>query len=377
VSDPRYHQLAEVLVRHSAAVRPGEHVLVEAVDIPRDMVLALVASIRRADAHPHVWLRDLRIQRALVAGAGVEQLGAWASNDSHQMEQMDVFFAIRNAANAFEHADISRTDARQFHEVYSTPVHRQRRVPKTRWCSLTWPSPSMAQLAQQSTESYEDFFFAACTLDYARMSNAAVPLHAAMMDADKIRIKGPGETDLSFSVRGVGAFSCTGSHNLPDGECFTSPLRFSANGVIQFNTPVLYQGTSMSNVRLVFAEGRVVEASCDQGESGLNAILDTDAGARFIGEFAIGFNPFVVAPTHNLMFDEKITGSLHLTLGEAYSQADNGNRSRVQWALVLIQRPEYGGGEIWFDDRLVRKDGRFLPEALLALNPDIIANVAD
>lgn len=365
-----------MLVQHSAAVRPGEHVLVEAVDIPRGMVLALVASIRRAGGHPHVWLRDLRIQRALLAGAQSDQLHAWALNDSHQMEQMDVFFAIRNAANAFEHADLSAADARRFHEMYSTPVHRQRRLPKTRWCSLTWPSPSMAQLAQRSTESYEDFFFAACTLDYARMSRAAVPLHAAMMGADKVRIKGPGATDLSFSIRGVGAFSCTGSHNLPDGECFTSPVRVSASGVIHFNTPVLYQGSSMSNVRLTFEEGRVVEASCDQGESGLNAILDTDAGARFIGEFAIGFNPFVVAPTNNLMFDEKITGSLHLTLGEAYSQADNGNRSRVQWALVLIQRPEYGGGEIWLDDTLVRKDGLFVPEALLALNPDNSATAA-
>jgi aminopeptidase len=242
------------------------------------------------------------------------------------------------------------------------------RVNKTRWVVLRWPSPSMAQAANMSTEAFEDFYFNVCTMDYRKMAKAMNPLEKRMKAADKVQIKGPG-TDLSFSIKGIGAKSCNGKLNIPDGEVFSCPVKNSVKGTIQFNTPTLYSGTRFDNVRLEFENGKVVNAKSNNNKR-LNEILDTDAGARYVGEFALGFNPYIENPMCDILFDEKIAGSLHFTPGQAYEIADNGNRSAVHWDMVLIQRPEWGGGEIWFDGELIRKDGMFLPKDLRALNPE-------
>lgn len=242
------------------------------------------------------------------------------------------------------------------------------RVNKTRWVVLRWPSPSMAQAANMSTEAFEDFYFDVCTMDYRKMAKAMLPLEKRMKSADKVRIQGPG-TDLEFSIKGIGAKSCNGKLNIPDGEVFSCPVKHSVNGSIQFNTPTLYSGTRFENVRLEFENGKVVNAKSNNNQR-LNEILDTDAGARYIGEFALGFNPYIENPMCDILFDEKIAGSLHFTPGQAYEIADNGNRSAVHWDMVLIQRPEWGGGEIWFDNELIRKDGLFLPKDLKPLNPE-------
>jgi aminopeptidase len=241
-------------------------------------------------------------------------------------------------------------------------------VNKTRWVVLRWPSPSMAQAANMSTEAFEDFYFKVCTMDYRKMAKAMLPLEKRMKTADQVRITAPG-TDLSFSIKEIGAKSCNGKLNIPDGEVFSCPVKNSVNGAIQFNTPTLYSGTRFENVRLEFENGRVTNATSNNS-SRLNEILDTDAGARYIGEFALGFNPHIQNPMCDILFDEKIAGSLHFTPGQAYEVADNGNRSAVHWDMVLIQRPEWGGGEIWFDDELIRKDGLFVPKDLKALNPE-------
>jgi aminopeptidase len=242
------------------------------------------------------------------------------------------------------------------------------RVEKTRWVVLRWPSPSMAQAANMSTEAFENFYFDVCTMDYRKMAKAMVPLQKRMARADQVRLKGPG-TDLSFSIKGIGAKSCDGKLNIPDGEVFSCPVKNSVNGAIQFNTPTLYSGTRFENVRLEFENGKVVNGSSNDNKR-LNEILDTDAGARYVGEFAIGFNPYIQSPMCDILFDEKIAGSLHFTPGQAYGIADNGNRSAVHWDMVLIQRPEWGGGEIWFDNELIRKDGMFVPKDLKPLNPE-------
>jgi aminopeptidase len=226
----------------------------------------------------------------------------------------------------------------------------------------------MAQQAGMSTEAFEDFYFDVCTLDYSNMERAMQPLKRRMEAADRVRITGPG-TDLSFSIRDIPVIPCSGDRNIPDGECFTAPLRDSVEGQIQFNTVSLYQGKVFENIRLQFREGRIVEATASDTPA-LNAILDSDEGARFIGEWSLGFNPFIREPMRDTLFDEKIDGSLHLTPGNAYEVADNGNRSEVHWDMVLIQRPEYGGGEITFDGEVIRRDGRFVPEDLHGLNPE-------
>jgi len=166
----------------------------------------------------------------------------------------------------------------------------------------------------------------------------------------------------------MGAKMCKGDRNIPDGEVFSCPVKNSINGRIQFNTPTLYSGTKFENVCLEFKDGKVVKAMSNNTRR-LNEILDTDPGARYTGEFSLGFNPYILNPLCDILFDEKIAGSLHLTPGQAYEECDNGNRSAVHWDMVLIQRPEWGGGEIWFDGELIRKNGMFVPKDLQRLNP--------
>ena len=241
------------------------------------------------------------------------------------------------------------------------------RVNKTRWVVLRWPTPSMAQAANRSTEAFENFYFDVCTMDYRKMARAMVPLARRMKKADRVHLKAPG-TDLTFSIKGIGAQPCVGLRNIPDGEVFSCPVKNSVNGVIQFNAPTIYSGTRFEHVQLEFTQGKIVKATSSDTKR-LNEILDTDAGARYVGEFSLGFNPYIQDPMCDILFDEKIAGSLHLTPGQAYEVCDNGNRSAVHWDMVLIQRPEWGGGEVWFDGELVRKDGLFVPKELKALNP--------
>jgi aminopeptidase len=252
--------------------------------------------------------------------------------------------------------------------LVNQPVHLDYRVNRTRWVVLRYPTPSMAQLANMSTQQFEDFFYRVCTLDYGRMAEAMRPLEERMRRTDRVRITGPG-TDLRFSIKGIGVVPCEGRRNLPDGECYTAPVRDSVNGTITYNTPSLYLGTTYNQLGFTFEGGRIVRAT-GAPQARLDQVLDTDEGARYIGEFSLGFNPYILHPMKDTLFDEKIAGSLHFTPGQAYTTADNGNRSQIHWDLVLIQRPDYGGGEIWFDDECVRRDGRFLTPDLEGLNPE-------
>jgi aminopeptidase len=217
-----------------------------------------------------------------------------------------------------------------------------------------------------STEAFEDFFFKVCTLDYRRLQPGMKALKALMEKTDKVQIKGPG-TDLRFSIKGISAIVCGGDRNIPDGEVFSCPVKDSVQGHVTFNAPSIYQSTPFDNIRLDFRDGKIVEATSNQTKK-LNAVLDSDAGARYIGEFSLGCNPHIMHPMRDILFDEKIAGSFHFTPGQAYQEADNGNRSQVHWDMVSIQRKDYGGGEIYFDGKLVRRDGEFLPRALRSLN---------
>ena len=367
--DPRYTQLAELLVRHSTKLQKGENVLIESFDIPVEMTLALVRAARAVGGQPHVAERSARIMAELYRGEE-KNLQTWSDCDLYRMKQMQAYVGLRGGYNVSEQTIVPGDEMKRVARLYQKPVHFEQRLNHTKWCVLRWPSPSMAQLAGRSTEEFEDFYFKVCCVDYARMAAACEPLAARMRRADRVHIKGPGETDLIFSIKGVGVVPCCGDKNIPDGECFTAPVRDSVNGVLHYNTPTVYNGQSFENVRFVFRNGRIVEASCQGDSAKLNDILDTDEGARFIGEFAIGFNPHITHAMKDILFDEKIAGSFHFTPGRCYEETENGNRSEIHWDLVCIQRADHGGGTIAFDGEIIRKDGIFLAEELKGLNPD-------
>ena len=299
-------------------------------------------------------------------GADEKQIEFLNDYQLYQMKGMDAYIAIRAGANSSELADVPSDQLNMYYRL--TQPTLDYRVNKTKWVILRYPNPSMAQLAGKSQEAFEDFFFDVCTLDYGKMSKAMDALVDRMNRTDKVRLVGPG-TDLTFSIKDIPAIKCAGECNIPDGEVYTAPVKESMNGVISYNTCSEEQGFTYDNIRFEIKKGKIVKATANDTER-INALLDTDEGARYFGEFAIGVNPYVLEPMKDTLFDEKICGSFHLTPGMAYEDADNGNKSAVHWDLVMIQREEYGGGEIWFDDELIRKDGLFVTDDLKFLNPE-------
>ncbi len=363
--DPRYTKLARLLVEYSTALRPGDKVLLDLIDVPDAFCIELMREVRAAEAIPLVEMRRTRVNREIVRQTTPEHAALIRDLEMYRMKRVQAYIAIRGSANATENADVP-SGCLALYSKTMRPVLNYR-VNKTRWCVLRWPTPSMAQAAGMSTEAFEKLYFDVCTMDYRKMARAMVPLHKRMASTEHVRVVSPG-TDLEFSIKGIGAKMCKGDRNIPDGEVFSCPVKTSVNGCIQFNTPTLYSGTRFENVRLEFESGKIVSADSNNSKR-LNEILDTDPGARFTGEFSLGFNPYIKNPMCDILFDEKIAGSLHLTPGQAYEECDNGNRSAVHWDMVLIQRPEWGGGEVWFDGELIRKDGLFLPQDLKPLNP--------
>lgn len=365
--DPRYDKLAEVLVKHSTALKPGEKVLIEVSDVPDAMVIALVRAARRAKALPFVQLQHGRVAREMAIGAVQDQIAVAAEIEMARMKKMDAFIAIRGSDNSTEMSDIPPEKMKMI-AATMRPVMNHR-INKTRWVVLRWPSASMAQLAQMSTEAFEDYFFRVCTVDYGKMRKGMDALKALMDSTDLVHIKGP-QTDLRFSIKDIGSVICGGDRNIPDGEVFTAPVKRSVEGHVRFNVPTIYHGTVFEDVHLEFKNGRITGASAGRNTGKLNSILDADAGARYIGEFSLGFNPHILHPIRDILFDEKIAGSFHFTPGQAYEVGGNGNRSQIHWDMVCIQRSDYGGGEVWFDGKLVRKDGSFVLPELKSLNPD-------
>jgi len=372
MKDPRFTQLAKVLVQHSMRVNGGDKVLVEAFDIPSDFVVEMIRQVSAAGGLPLVSTKSQPIMRALAQEGTDEQMKLIGQLERKRMESVQCYAGIRGSHNIAESSDVPGEKMKLYEKLWWTPVHQEVRVPKTRWVVLRWPHPSMAQAAGMSTEAFEDFYFRVCAgVDYEKMKKSMQPLIGLMSETDKVRIVGPG-TELTFSIKGVGVVGCWGERNIPDGECFTCPVRDSVNGNIQFNCETLYRGNVFNNIRLRFQKGKIVEASADSESNTkkLNEILDADEGARYIGEWSLGFNPHVTRPMKDILFDEKIAGSFHLTPGQAYEEADNGNKSQIHWDMVLIQRKDYGGGEIYFDDKLIRKDGLFTLPDLAGLNPE-------
>ena len=366
--DPRIDGLARQLTRYSTGLKKGERVLIDLTDVPEELGVALVRAARERGALPFVRMGAGKVSRELLRGATDEQMKLAAKHLLSEMRDMDAYLAVRGSRNVSEHSDVP--PARMQLAMKHLKKVIDHRVKKTKWCVLRWPTAAMAQQAGMSTEAFEDFFFRVCLLDYKAMLPGMRALKKLMDKTDLVHIKGKG-TDLRFSIKGIPAIVCGGNYNIPDGEVFTAPVKDSVEGVVRHNAPTIYQGASFDGIELTFEKGKIVKAAAAGGKTReLNRILDTDAGARYVGEFALGFNPEIREPMRDILFDEKIAGSFHFTPGQAYEEADNGNRSQVHWDMVSIQRRDHsgGGGEIWFDGKLVRKDGKFLPKPLARLN---------
>ena len=364
--DERIKTLAKNLVQYSCEVKEGDKVYIHHIGKDtKDLARQLIKEVYAAGGVPFVHYTDPQVQREILLHATKEQM---AEVDGLEMSKMDCYIGVRGSENVAEQADVPSDRMELYEKYYATPVHHGIRVPKTRWVVLRYPNNAMAQLAGTSVEAFEDFYFKVCNLDYSKMAKAMERLVEYMNRTDKVRMVGPG-TDLSFSIKGIPAVPCAGHMNIPDGEVYTAPVRDSVNGTLTYNTPSPYQGFTYENVSLEFKDGKIVKATANDTER-INRIFDMDEGARYIGEFAIGVNPYVLNPMQDILFDEKICGSIHFTPGNCYDEAPNGNQSAIHWDLVWIQRPEYGGGEIYFDGVLVRKDGRFVVPELECLNPE-------
>ncbi len=363
--DARIDSLARQLVRYSTSLKKGEKVLVDLHDVPDSIGLALIREIRSRGALPFLRLHQGRLTREMLKGATDDQYATLSRHLLGEMKDMDAYIAIRGSANIAETSDVP-AERMKLAMKHMRPV-LDHRIKKTKWCVLRWPSASMAQQAGMSTEAFEDFYFEVCLLDYKALVPSMNALKKLMDATDRVEIRGPG-TDLKFSIKGINSIVCGGNYNIPDGEVFTAPVRDSVEGVISHNAPTIYQGIPFDGIRLEFAKGRIVKAEAGSKTKQLNKILDSDEGARYIGEFALGFHPVIREPMRDILFDEKIAGSFHFTPGQAYEEADNGNRSQVHWDMVSIQRKDWGGGEILFDGKVIRRDGVFLPKALEKLN---------
>ena len=368
MQDERVNKLAKNLINYSCSLKKGEKVLIEAKGIDYMLVNALVKEAYAVGAYPFVELYDNRVTRQLLLGESEELAKMRARFDGARMAEMDAYIGIRGGENCNELSDVPESNMKIESEFYSHPVHHEIRVKKTKWVVLRYPNQGMAQQAGMSTEAFEEFYFNVCNLDYSKMDRAMDALKKRLDKADKVRIVGKG-TDISFSIKGIGSKKCSGERNIPDGEIYTAPVKNSVNGVITYNAPSVENGFKFENVSLTFKDGKIINATANDNEK-VNAIFDTDEGARYVGEFAFGVNPYINRPMGDILFDEKISGSIHFTPGSCYDDCYNGNVSAIHWDLVLIQTKEYGGGEIYLDGELIRKDGLFVTDDLACLNPE-------
>lgn len=368
MKDPRVQTLAHNLINYSLSIKPNEKLLIETTGSETVLTKELIRETYKAGGIPFVTLKQPEITRLLLENCSQEQMEMTAHWEAARMGAMDAYIGLRAGDNSFEMSSVPPEKMQIYVKYWMEPVHHGIRVPKTKWVVLRYPNHAMAQLAGMSTDSFEDFYFNVCNLDYQKMSKAMDPLVDLLEKTDRVQITGP-DTDLTFSVKGIPAIKCDGHLNIPDGEVYTAPVRDSVNGRISFNTSSVYQGFTFEKICFEFKDGKIVKASANDPDK-INHVLDTDEGARFIGEFAIGVNPYILNPMQDTLFDEKIMGSFHFTPGSCYQDADNGNNSAIHWDLVCIQRPEYGGGQIFFDGRLIRDGGRFVIDELQSLNPE-------
>jgi aminopeptidase len=369
MEDTRIRKLARFMISDAVSLQKGERILIEQHGgTDRSLMLALVEEVYQAGGRPFVHIFDYELEGAVLQVGDEELLSEIASYEIARMKNMDAYIDIRVQDNLYVWGHLGKEKIANYRKGYWGPLHLNLRCQETKWSVLHYPTDSVAQMAGMNTREFEDFFFRSSLLDYRKMGQAMTPLVELMDRTDRVRIVSPG-TDLSFSIKGIGSVPMNGQGNIPDGEIYTAPVRDSVNGTIRYNIDSYFQGFVFKDVAFTFKDGKIVHADGNDPDR-INKILDTDEGARYIGEFAFGVNPEITRPITNIIYDEKMVGSIHFTPGNCYKKSDNGNVSALHWDLILAQNPEFGGGEIYFDDVLIRKDGRFVLPELDVLNPE-------
>jgi len=371
--DERIDRLAELLITYSLKLKKGDLFEINGSLPAKPLIKALQQKAHAIGAVPFVKLTDDEISRLFFGFIDSEHLEAAKPAIDAQLEwetkYWDHLTAHVDIGVDENDAELSAVDTRAM--TYYRDLRRELRdriIDERRWVYLHWPTMADAQKAGMCYDDFFDFFLSAALVDYVQMGRDMRPLVELMEKTDMVHILGPG-TDLTFSIKDIPVVPCNGELNIPDGEVYTAPVRDSANGTVQYNTPAMRYGKRFDNPRLVFRNGHIDEASCDGDVAGFNEMLNADEGARYLGEFAIGVNNAVTKSIGNTLYDEKIGGSFHLTPGCAYADAFNGNKSQLHLDIVCIQTKAFGGGEIWFDGKLIRKDGVFLLDSLKGLNP--------
>lgn len=366
MKDPRVERFAEILVDYSTRVKKGDVVLINAAGFEASPLVKEIyrLCLMRGASYVEYGFSAPEIDRTFYNLANQQQLAHFPQHKLDFYKTLTVYIGIAAGENSMVMAN-ARQEAVQTYQKVTKPLIDQR-VKHTRWVVTRYPTHAAAQEARMSLEEYEEYLFSACCIDWEEESLKQDKLKKLMDVTSRVRIVAP-DTDLSFSISGLPGVKCDGRFNMPDGEVFTAPLKESVEGHITYNCPSIYQGKEFNSVRFEFSRGKIVAADAANGMGdALNRILDTDDGARYIGEFSLGINPGIRTPMRNILFDEKIFGSIHLTPGQAYDECDNGNRSAVHWDLVRVLTD---GGEIWFDDVLIQKNGLFVLDALRDLNP--------
>ena len=364
-----FRTLAKNLVSYSTELKKGEKVLLDLSSTETIFAKELLKAVYEAEAVPFVSIDNGEILRSWLMNATKEQISLEASWQVTRMNEMDAYIGIRAKNNIYEMSGLDNEKLRLYNTLLLQPVHHDIRVDKTKWVILRYPNHSMAQEAHMNTDDFSEFYFKVCNLDYAKLSKAMDPLVEILNNGKEVKINAP-KTKLTFSIEGIGAVKCDGKRNIPDGEVYTAPVKDSVEGYITYNIPSSNQGQVFTDIHLEFKKGKIVKAEAGNKTDAINNIFDTDEGARYIGEFAFGLNPYIEHAANDILFDEKIHGSFHFTPGAAYTDANNGNNSAVHWDLVNILREDYGGGEIYLDGKLIQKNGRFCIKELECLNPE-------
>lgn len=361
-------ELANSIVSYSIHVEKGEKVLITTQSMEtREFISYLIEAIYKSGGVPSVKINDPILGAQLAEGNTEDRIELLKKIQENEVELYDSFINIRYSMNDYESKNLPSEMSKKLSQALlpSSDI----RVNQRKWVLLNYPSLLDSYKAKVSSREFNNFALDVMTVNYQMMGELIKPLKELMDKTDKVRIVSPG-TDIEFSIKGMTSIPCVGEMNIPDGELYSAPIKNSVNGKITYNTPSPYQGNVYNNVSLEFKDGKIINATCNEDDEKLNEIFNTDEGARYVGEFSLGFNPKLLHPMGDILFDEKILGSLHFTPGQAYKDCYNGNDSGIHWDMVLIQRKDYGGGEIYFDDVLIRKDGMFVLEELKPLNFD-------
>lgn len=360
-------KLSKKIITESLNIKKNEKVLITVDSLePKPLVKSLIKEINKVKGIPFVKIIDREINSILLETTNDERINVLSKIEENDVNTYDAFISIKYTINEFESKNVSSEIRRKIGEAISKSSDI--RINNRKWVLLNYPSKMDAYKAHMTYDEFYDLSFKVMTYDYSKMAKNIIPLKKIMEKTNKVRITAPNGTDITFSIENMPAIPCCGNYNLPDGEIYTAPIKNSVNGTITYNTPSIYNGNLYNNISLTFKNGKIINATCDGDNKALNEIFDTDEGARYIGEFAFGLNPLVLYPMGDILYDEKIIGSIHFTPGRCYKDADNKNDSSIHWDLVLIQRKDYGGGEIYFDDILIRKDGVFVLNELKPLN---------